>query len=522
MHRNDNGTNSGLGLWAVVLLSVFAWAPTTYPGYWRTLEGLAPIFNAQFPAPIARIATVADLWRGTGSAAFLLARPLILLGASPTVAVRVLFAITIVLGALGMYLWLRPRLGDRAAGLAGLIYALAPPVLATVYVRGSLADAWVLALLPLALAGLTVYTSSRSPAGAGVAILALLWMWRTQAGLALFASLALVLYSLWVERDRLALAATVVTSAAGFLSLLPLWAIRGPAPAPFHEHFLAVFQLFGAAWETGPSIPGWQDAYPFQLGFPIVAFSLLAAWLLWRGRGAAPPGNAEVRRLTGFSLALGLVALLLSLGISGSFWQVTAAERLLSYPWQVILIGMPFLAALAGSLPALLPGLACRGYWSALLAIVLITGYPNLQADFVQYTPPDQPVAVFGEHADLVLLEARVHEKTAVQGGVASVDLAWQSVRAMPFDYNLFFQALTADEQGGYRVVAQLDRQPLPERPATTWEPGTIFTTTLRLELPVSPEQVPLRYYLGFYDWRDGSRLPLFGGLDDKVVLYGD
>ena len=35
------------------------------------------------------------------------------------------------------------------------------------------------------------------------------------------------------------------------------------------------------------------------------------------------------------------------------------------------------------------------------------------------------------------------------------------------------------------------------------------------------PADTPLRYYFGYYDWRDGKRLPVNGGMDDKLVLHG-
>jgi hypothetical protein len=127
-------TSLRLGFWTVLILGVFAWAPATYPGYWQGLEGYTPIFNALQPGRLASIAVAADLWRGSGAATFLLTRPLLLLGADVVTAVRITFILCFILGGLGIYVWLRLRLSDRAAGLAGLLYMLAPPFLATVYV----------------------------------------------------------------------------------------------------------------------------------------------------------------------------------------------------------------------------------------------------------------------------------------------------------------------------------------------------------------------------------------------------
>ena len=71
--------------------------------------------------------------------------------------------------------------------------------------------------------------------------------------------------------------------------------------------------------------------------------------------------------------------------------------------------------------------------------------------------------------------------------------------------------------------MAQLDAQPLAgARPATSWRPGEILAETYTLDLSNAPADTPLRYYFGYYDWRDGQRLPVDGGLDDKLVLDGE
>ncbi len=158
-------TASRLGLGALLLVGIFAWAPALYPGFWQTLQGFVPIFNVGQGAAIAAIGVAPDLWRGTGSATNLLTQPWVILGFDQTAGVRFAFVLAFVIGGCAMYAWLRPMLGDRAAGLAGLVYMLQPIFLSTVYVDGSLADALVLAWLPLALAGLATSARHRSVEG---------------------------------------------------------------------------------------------------------------------------------------------------------------------------------------------------------------------------------------------------------------------------------------------------------------------------------------------------------------------
>ncbi len=70
--------------------------------------------------------------------------------------------------------------------------------------------------------------------------------------------------------------------------------------------------------------------------------------------------------------------------------------------------------------------------------------------------------------------------------------------------------------------MAQVDTQPRQGlEPATSWQVGKIMTDTYQLELPSPLPESGVRYFYGYYDWRDGTRLPVDGGIDDKLILYG-
>lgn len=545
-----------LGFWSVLILSVFAWAPTTYPGYWQAEEGFVPIFNATRAGAIAGIGTLPDLWRGMGNGTFLPAQPFIVLGLSATVAVRIVFGLSFLFGGMGMYIWLHNRLGDRAAGLAALVLMFWPPLLATVYVRGSLADALVVGIVPLALAGLATYVDTRAPSAAGVAVLSLLWIWRTQAGLAVFVTLLLLGYVLFVERSRLSALVVGVSGAAGLVSLVPLWEMRSPTPIDFSASFVSLYTLLSGGLidafdrtllaESGANIP-------ITLGPAFLIFGLAALWF-WRSSRLGWQTNILARMLA-FAWATIVVTLLLALPISSGLWQLTGAHHLFTYPWQLLLVAGPFFALAAGSLPILQPGLLQTRFWSVLVALTILGSYPYLQADFTQVSAPERPIALFGSVNEIVILDAELREDVDAQEAVLAI--TWQVLHTPDFDYNVFFQALVP-ENDGFQTVAQLDTEPLRgEQPPTTWQPGEIYTNTYRLDLtpwfesdqaaaqveneepadeavtvvgpandtqPVDgevPGVLPLRYDFGYYDWRDGTRLPIDGGIDDKLMFYG-
>jgi hypothetical protein len=185
----------------------------------------------------------------------------------------------------------------------------------------------------------------------------------------------------------------------------------------------------------------------------------------------------------------------------------------------LLLLAAPLLAVTAGYLLLAQPQFQQAPYWPVLLLIIVVSTYPSLTPAFTRYQPPIAPVALFGTN-ELVLLTATLTEDRVQR--IATLAVAWQPISVLKADYNLFFQALQGDNQT-LTVAAQLDAQPLgAERPATLWRPGEILTNTYQLDLSAVAPTVQLQYHFGYYDWSNGVRLPVDGGIDDKVVFYGD
>ena len=59
---------------------------------------------------------------------------------------------------------------------------------------------------------------------------------------------------------------------------------------------------------------------------------------------------------------------------------------------------------------------------------------------------------------------------------------------------------------------------------------GTIYTDTYQLDLADVADDTTgdttgddeLIYYFGYYNWDNGVRLPVNGGIDDKLIFYGE
>ena len=147
---------------------------------------------------------------------------------------------------------------------------------------------------------------------------------------------------------------------------------------------------------------------------------------------------------------------------------------------------------------------------------MVLASYGYLAPSYTQVEPAARPAAVLGAN-QVLILDAQLVETTEPR--TAELTVTWQPLQPLDFDYNVFFQAIAGEQE---QAVAQLDVQPLGgARPATGWRPGEILTETYRLDLAAVPAHEALRYYFGYYDWRDGHRLAVDGGVDDKMVLQG-
>ncbi|MBN1967465.1 MAG: hypothetical protein JW910_22615, partial [Anaerolineae bacterium] len=96
-------------------------------------------------------------------------------------------------------------------------------------------------------------------------------------------------------------------------------------------------------------------------------------------------------------------------------------------------------------------------------------------------------------------------------GGSLPVALHWGSLGAADDDYSVFLHL--ADQDG--RVWAQGDGYPRGgDRPATTWTAGETITDVRRIYLPPDLPPGDYRLILGWYDWREDTRVSLPDGAD--------
>jgi hypothetical protein len=536
--------------WLAVLLPVFAWAPLTFPGYFVFHSAFLPIFNLndlmghlRDPAWAPLIGQPHDIWRAERALPYLFAAIPRLFGADSVTAVKFVCALSISTGALGAYVWARGHLGAWAALLASLVYVLLPINLATVYVRGAFAEAVFLGLMPWVLAAARWSADSRRVSrAAGFALLIAACFW-TQAGLAVWLSVICFGYLLIQRRyprvaaeftltrslpygAALALAGLLGGCVLGLVGLIPVIARHGwsgSARVAFAEHFVYPHQLMGAGWGFGPSIAGPYDTLPFQLG--IAAFGLALFAIIdpvFPGDMAPDAALDRARRaVLYFATGLVLVLVLLSSTLSTPLWRVLApAAHTLTYPWQLLLLAGPWLALLAGmgglALSARVGdvgGVPSVALYAGLLALVLAGSYGHLAPQTNDITPPDQPLAIFGDD-DVALLHAAIEGEPG-PGRAVTLDAEWQALRPMAEDYTVFVHAIGPDGV----MWGQHDSMPRDgDAPTSSWQPGVVISDTMRLTLkPEAPSGPGYSYPIGLYLWQTGERLRT--GEQDQFIV---
>jgi hypothetical protein len=509
----------------VLLLTVFAVAPLTYPGFFEAGSGFLPAFNVAHLLEAPDWAGIAGMVRGEGALSYVLVWPVYRLGGSGIVAVKWGYGLAFLLGALGTYAWTRRRLGAKGGVLSATVYTYLPWHLSTVYVRGAYAEAWLWALWPWILWAVDHLAGQnlRSMVGAVAVSLALaaatLWV---QPGLATLALPLLIAYGIIVSTRRswhwLALVET-----AGLLALFLLFAIGTTAETqvPFGEQFLHPFQLLSAAWDRGQS---------YQLGVATVGLSIVAV-ALYVGKRDRPQGGSDTSSSPEtapplafwFWLCSLLVLVFLCLPISAWFWQVTGFEQLLTYPWQVLaLSGMP-LAFLAGSVIRLDRRLSELPALAGVVALVVLASYPYLAPRYTQVDPGPEPVALFqpveAGTPQILLLDARVGQPVEL-GGTQSLTatLTWQAVEPVAQDYTAFVHVLAADGA----KIAQRDTWPCDgECPTGSWQPGEVIVDHYQLNWgqdAAVPSTQPTQLAVGLYLVESGDRA-LVAGREDRTVF---
>ncbi len=376
-----------------------------------------PVLN--FYAPLVYYLTVFLHWFGPGY----------------ILALKLSYALSFLVAALGAYRWARQFWPRQTALWVAIAYTYIPYHLANAYVRGALAEHWAQAIMPWVLVGIGRCTSRRQGAGGGfhglvpcVSLVVPLWLLLVTHNLSafLFYPVAFV-YALgwgWLlpreTRPRyLVMVGTsfvVAVLLAAFYWLPALaevsWIRAGQVARSVTGHVtqLATWRSLLSPFPVYRYYPDQGVPFEHPLSWWQVGMVLAAAGVVWWRRRA---WTREQRFVLLMSGALLVGAVLLMLDVSAGVWQRVRPLAFLQFPWRlqtvVGLMTAMWAAPLAGAWPAWAARARSRGGhapWARplfaagtvlFLALWVGTGMPRLPA--ARLTWPDPPVVV--EEGDL-------------------------------------------------------------------------------------------------------------------------
>lgn len=498
----------------ISLLSVFAFAPLTRPGFFQSHSSFLPVFNL-FDLErnlwgnwgwIPALGRDFGLLNGEGPFPYVFAEFFRWLGLGGVETIKVVYLLGFVVSGLAVYLLGKELYGPQAGLVVAVVYVYLPYHLATVYVRGAFAEAWAFVLYPLILLCWEKYISRKGWLWGALAVLFYAALFLTHAGLALLYGVFLLIYILVVSPSRRvkagALPLLATGLALGLLLLLPTamrYGLLIEIAEDFSQHFVYPFQLLSAAWGYGASTPDWKDTLPLQMGLAATGLTLLAGMLLL----ARTEENKALRRRAAFFVLGSMVMAFLILHPASFLWRVSGLSLLLQYPWQLLaLVGLA--TSLAAGAPLRLARQLGRFQWQAVLVtFTILASYDYLIPRYTEVQVGGSPVAILGNEAALLTYQ---RDGPLLHGATVRLTIYWQCLQPMETDYTVFVHVV--DSEG--IIWGQSDGMPANgERPTSSWELGEIIGDRYELSIDSRGPSEGYAVELGMYVQDTGVRLPV-------------
>jgi hypothetical protein len=317
-------------IFLILALSVFAWGPLLTPVYFLKAHDAAHsvFFLTEFHQGI-QDGYLYPRWGpdhglGYGYPTFVFYAPLAyyvaevfhLLGAGPTAAVKITYALAFILSGLTMYAFVKRLWGPEAGLVSAIVYTYVPYRLVDIYVRCAFTEFCAFVFFPLILLLFLDLVETGQLRYLALAALAYAGLILTHIVTAFLFTPLLVAYVLWLVLRKagtslrqwlrlggFSLAAAVLALGLSAVFLLPMLAERSyiaqeqwtRATYSYDQHFIYPFQLLSAFWDYGYAVEGPKDTMSLQLGLAAVTLALIAAVLvLWAPRNitsrSAPAG----------------------------------------------------------------------------------------------------------------------------------------------------------------------------------------------------------------------------------------
>lgn len=277
-------------------------------------------------------------------------------------ATKILFFMATFGAAISMWLLGRELFGKYPGIVASALYVYAPYRALDIYVRGALAEAWSIALLPLVMYGFLKLGRESKQRWFLLSTISMFALLTSHNIMTLFFGPILVLWVIWCGwEDKKSLIRLMVSFLLGVILssffLVPAFMEKGLIQnetltrfdLDFRVHFVTINQLFFSRfWGYGASVQGPWDGLSFQVGWPhwwLVVFSFGCLVVLF--------GRAKQRD---FKKAVLLIGLFLNFGLavfmthnkSAFIWEALSILQFAQFPWRFLALVMLSTSLLGG------------------------------------------------------------------------------------------------------------------------------------------------------------------------------
>ncbi len=424
---------AGSPVWLLLLLILPAILPLAAPGYFfKAHDARHSVFwlvefdaafrdGAIWPiwAPDHLLGFGYPLWLAYAPLAYFVGEAFHLLGLGFTAAVKATWALSFLIGALGMNALARRWWGKSAGLIAALAYTYAPYHLAQIYVRAALAEFVSLAIFPWVLLAFAALWDDARPRRAGLAALALGALLLTHSGAAILylpvvgGFLAVKALVTLRRREKLwpATGASVLALALGLMLagifLIPLFLERGflgqeiwlKDTYRYWLHFVYPSQFLDPSWGYGYSVPGPDDGMSFQLGILPFLGAAAGAWIIVRAaQRRAGADDMPALPEAFFFLALGLIAIFAMTPAARALWDALPPLTLIQFPWRLLAltaVALALLTAVAARRLEQADAAASRPFVYVAALALMLASFPYTRPELVAIRPADEsPLAL--------------------------------------------------------------------------------------------------------------------------------
>lgn len=345
----------------IILVSLFASQKLFNPQFYTSHDGGGHIIRlgefdealreGQFPVRLAK-----RINYGLGYPFFNFNYPLIyylgegihLLGFSFVDSFKVLLILSVILGGLGIYLWLAPCFGELAALTSAIFYILVPYRFLNLYVRADVAESWGLAILPLVFLAIDRLFSGKKKLNFGFVTTAaiLILCHNITALLGLGLAIAYFVFKLYLHKNKRMHVENFLTSLIVVLLLTAFFWLPAIAESSLtklveltedYSHFFpSLRELIYSPWGFGAykqgNIPGKMSV---QIGLVQEAISIVALFVFLKHLIVKQKLKEQEKMIIFFGI-VGLISLFFALPVSKPLWNNLPLFKYVQLPWRLV------------------------------------------------------------------------------------------------------------------------------------------------------------------------------------------